>query len=512
MNRRIEMVQVKQLLRMRHEEKKSDYKVAKLLGISKNTVKEYYRTFVKSGLPYEEVLELEESDLRDLFGGKGKAENRRQDDLLAELPGIEKELSRPHVDKRVVWLEYRAKYCNGYGYTQFCHYIRQAHKASEASMHLEHKSGEKLFVDFTGSKLYITDRVSGEKKPAEVFAAILPCSQLTYAEAVRSQQVADFIGVTGNALKYMGGVPEFIVPDNLKSAVTKAHRYEAEINRNFSRFGEHYQTAILPARSGHPKDKAYVEGVVKIIYRRIFAPLRDKEFYSIEELNAAIWELLEKHNSTPLTGRSESRREMFNMIEKAELKPLPSTPYEVKKFETKMVSKSSLVQLKEDKFYYSVPYKFIGETVEIIYSGTEVEVYCRHARVAYHKREYARKYSIIPAHLPEAHQHQLSWNKEQILKAAELIGSATVTYIKKFIETKSYPVEAYRSCLGIFSLGKETKYGKERLENACKRGLYYHSFSYKTIESILQKGLDKNEAAMQNYNLPEHENVRQDYY
>ena len=512
MNRRIEMVQIKQLLRMRHEEQKSDYKVGQLLGISKNTVKEYYRAFIQSGLLYEEIINLDEADLYDLFGGKGKAENKRYDELMEELPALVKELAKPHVDKRVLWFEYTARHSNGYGYTQFCYHINQAHKTGEASMHLDHKAGEKMFVDFTGSKLFIADKASGVSRELEVYVAILPCSQLTYMEAVYSQQVPEFIKATGNALKYFGGVPQSIVPDNLKSAVTKAHRYEAEINRNFAHFGEHYKTAIMPARAYHPKDKAYVEGAVKILYRRIFAPLRHKTFYSLEELNAAIFELLEIHNNKPLTGKTESRRELYNIIEKHHLRELPATRYEVKKFETKLVSKFSLVQLKEDKFYYSVPYKYIGERVEIIYSTCAVEVYFRHERIAYHKRERIKKYSIITEHLPKAHQHQLSWNEDQILTVAKTYGAETVQYIQKFIETKTHPVEAYRSCLGIFSLGKETKYGKERLNNACKRGLEYNSFSYRTIETILIKGLEKKDAAKQNYQLPTHENVRQGYH
>lgn len=512
MNRRIEMVQVKQLLRMRHEEKKSDYKVGLLLGISKNTVKVYYKTFQESGLSYEEVLLLEDNDLIDLLGSKVKEHSKRFDDLMSELPGIEKELTRKHVDRRLVWTEYRLRHPDGYGYTQFCYYIEGRKKCSEASIHLEHKAGEKMFIDFTGSKLQVVDRVSGEAKNLEVFVAILPCSQLTYIEVVRSQKEGDFIMATGNALKYFGGVPDTIVPDNLKSAVTKADRYEPEINRNFSRFGEHYNTAIIPARARHPKDKAYVEGAVKILYRRVFAPLRNKIFYNIEDLNEAVSELLEKHNDTTLTGRQESRRELFNMMEKTELKPLPDTRYSVKKFELKRVSKFYQVQLKEDKFYYSVPYKYIGENVEVIYSMTEVEVYFKQHRIAYHKRSFTKKHSIIDEHMPPAHQANISWNKEQILTLASTIGPETEMYIKKYIESKSHPVEAFKCALGIISFGKESKYGKNRLNNACKRGLRFNSLSLKTIEIILQKGLDKEEDFKQNYNLPEHENVRQNYH
>ncbi len=511
MTGRIEMIQVKQLLRMRHKEGKSDYKVGKMLGISKNTVKSYYVSFLESCIDYEEVSKLNNDDLYDLFGSKDRQKNKRREDLEREIPNFKLELQKRHVDKTVLFLEYKAKYPDGYNYTQFCHYMKQGEKASEASLLLDHKSGEKMFVDFTGSKLYVTEKGTGKRSETEVFVAILPCSQMTYVEAVRSQKLEDFLNVTVNSLKYFGGSPEAIIPDNLRSAVTKADRYEPEKNRNYKILGEHYNTTIFPTRPNHPKDKAYVEGVVKIIYKRIFAPLRNRIFYSIEELNQAVFDLLEKHNDTLLSGRKETRRELFESVEKPLLKPLPANDYIMKKFETKKVNKFYEIQLGEDKFYYSVPYQYIGETVEIIYSKSEVEVFFKHKRIAWHKREYKKVRTINPEHLPAAHKAYVSWNKESILALADQIGESTSEYCKQIIESKNYPFEGHRACLGILSLGKESSYGKERLNNACLRGLLFKSFSLKTIKSILKKNLDKKGKPEQNYELPTHENVRRDY-
>ncbi len=505
------MVMIKQLLWMRHEEGKSDYKIGKILGISKNTVKAYYDAFCESGLVYEEVSKLDEEEVYELFCAPKKEWNNRHEKLMSLLPDILNELKRPGVDRHVLWVEYREQYPDGYGYSQFCYYLSGAKKPSEASLLLDHKAGETMFVDFTGKKMYILDRKTGKKKAGEVFVAILPCSQITYVEVVNSQRLADFIDVTGNALHFFGGVPVAIIPDNLKSAITKPDRYEAEKNRNYVRFGEHYKTTIFPARPNTPKDKAYVEGVVKIIYRRIFAPLRNREFYSFEELNQAIRELLEKHNNTQLTGRSESRRELFEHIEKPYLKPLPDTNYEIKKFETKRVNKFYIIQLHEDKRWYSIPYQYIGEKVEIIYSNKSVEIFCKNKRIAWHKRQYEKDYVILKEHMPPQHQAYHSWNKETILESAAKIGPETATYCEHLLNSKKYLMEGLRSCLGILALSKESAYGAERVNNACKRGLQFQSYSLTVIRSILQKGLEDHAEPEKDYSLPQHDNIRSDF-
>ncbi len=505
------MVMIKQLLWMRHEEGKSDYKIGKILGISKNTVKAYYDAFCESGLVYEEVSKLEEEEVYELFCAPKKERNNRHEKLISLLPDILNELKKPGVDRRVLWVEYRAQYPDGYGYSQFCHHLSESEKSSEASLLLDHKAGEAMFVDFAGKKMFISDRKTGKKIPAEIFVAILPCSQITYVEAVNSQQLADFIDATGNALHYFGGTPVAIIPDNLKSAVTKPDRYEAEKNRNYVRFGEHYKTTIFPARPNKPKDKAYVEGVVKIIYRRIFVPLRNREFYSFEELNQAIRELLEKHNNTQLTGRSESRRELFEQIEKPYLRPLPDARYEVRKFETKKVDKFYIIQLREDKRWYSVPYQYIGEKVEVIYSNKSVEIFCKNKRIAWHKRQHEKNYVILKEHMPPQHRAYRSWDKEKILADASKIGTETATYCEQLMNSKSYFLEGIRSCLGILVLSKDSAYGAERLNKACQRGIQFQSYSLTVIRSILQKGLENHTEPENKYSLPQHDNIRSDF-
>ena len=318
---------------------------------------------------------------------------------------------------------------------------------------------------------------------------------------------------TANALEYFGGVPRAIIQDNMKSEEKKADRYEADKNRNYLRFSEHYQTTLFPARPNKPKDKAYVEGVVKIIYRRIYAPLRNRSFFSLEELNQAIREMLEKHNDTVLTGHKESRRERFNLMEKEHLGALPDSRYEIMRFETKKVNKFYQIQLQEDKRSYSVPYQYIGSKVEVMYNARYVEVFCKHKRIAWHKGEYDKTIIIDKRHLAPAHRAYQSWNRESILEKAAQIGPETVKYFTELIESKSYPMEAYRICLGIVALSKPGAYGSYRVNHACRRAASYRVYSLKTVESILKKGLDKTVEPQKDYALPTHENIRTtDYY
>ena len=272
-------------------------------------------------------------------------------------------------------------------------------------MHFDHKAGDKLFVDFAGKRLSLVDEVTGEVKPVEFFVAVLGCSQLTYAQAVLSQRKEDFITALQNALYYLGGVPQAIVPDNLKAAVTQADRYEPRINETLSDFALHYQTTILPARSGKPRDKTLVEGAVNILYRRVYAPLRNRVFYRLDDLNAAFRELIDAHNRMQLQGRAHSRRLLFEEREQAHLMSLPATSYHIKHYIGARVQKNGQVLLAPDKHYYSVPYRYIGQRVRLIYTQSSVEVYHQHQRVAVHQRLQGHyHYSTIREHLPSTHQ------------------------------------------------------------------------------------------------------------
>lgn len=505
-------MQVRKLLQLRSEEGRSDRSVAKMLEISKNTVKVYYQAFVKSELPLAEVLLLDDGDLEDLFTPGDPPESERQRVLLGEVPYIERELGKRGVDKKRLWIEYRERYPDGYGYTQFCHHLKQALHTVESSVHLQHKAGDQLFVDFAGGKLPVTDRETGTVWKAEVLVTILPYSGLSYAEALHNQKAASFLRGVENALVYIGGAPALIVPDNLKSAVTKAHRYEPKLNRAFDDFCGHYGTAAHPARAAAPCDKAHVENMVKIVYKRVYALLRNETFFDLETLNRRIRELMDALNTAPLTGRKESRQDLFDAGEKALLRPLPATCYEIRQYEAKKVSKFCFIQASDDKNYYSVPYIYIGKTVEVIFTDRHLEVIHNHHRIAYHVRT-AQRYQVIAAHLPPGHQPEvMEWSEERILAKGAAIGEGTAAYLKALIASRPHPHIAFRACLGILALGKESRYGAVRLNNACTRAAGFRSYGFHCIESILKKGLKAPTAPPAYYTLPPHQNIRANYY
>lgn len=506
------MLQVKQIIRL-HSEGKSYRDISKSLGNSRKVVTKYILLFESTGLSYDEIKDYSEAEFFRLLSEREKPNENRLSILHELFPQIEHELKEPGVTKQGLWSEYKAEHPGGYNYTQFCLYFNKWLKSSEATMHFEHKSGDKMYVDFAGHKMKVTDRATGEVHELEVFVAILGASRLTYVEAVPSQKIKDFIKVVENALHYFGGVPAAIVPDNLKSAVTKADRYEPELNHTFAGFGLHYGTAILPARSRKPRDKSLVEGAVKIAYSRIYAPLRKRTFTSVKELNEAIWEELEKHNDTKFQGKDYSRRELFCQIERQALSQLPAMRYEIKETASATVYKNSYIWLGCDRHYYSVPFRYIGKKVRVECSASSVEIYDGYERIAYHKREYRQYgYTTIPEHLPSAHRFVSDWSPEKFLGWASTVGQETEKVIGKVLESKQHPEQAYKSCAGILSFGK--KVGYERLNKACRRADEFKSYSYRTIKNILNGNLDNmyKEAEIQ-HQLPMHENVRgPEYY
>lgn len=314
-------------------------------------------------------------------------------------------------------------------------------------MHLDHKAGDKLYIDFAGKKLQLLDKDSGEMTAVEVFVAVLGASQLTYVEAVMSQQKEDLIKACENALHYFGGVPSAIVPDNLKAAVLRSNRYEPTLNEAFADFADHYQTAVLPARAYRPRDKALVEGAIKIIYARIYAPLGKHTYHSLEELNTAIRKELEGHNNQPLKGRHYSRRLQFEEIERGTLAPLPVCRYELKKQHYATVMKNGHVCLGADRHYYSVPYRLIGRKVKMLYSGNRVEIFYHYERIALHKRDKAPYgYTTDKNHLASTHRFMTEWTPERFLQWAGSIHEDVRLYILRILERKQHLEQAYRSC------------------------------------------------------------------
>jgi transposase len=458
---------------------------------------------------------MDDHELDSLFGeGVLPEPPERYKHLHSLFPEIEKKLKKKGVTRHQVWTEYIKRYPLGYRLSQFKHHYNKWLKYSKPTMHIEHKAGDKLYIDFAGQKLHIVDKATGELRPVEVFVAILGASQLTYVEAIESQKKEDLIQCCINSLEYFQGVPCAIVPDNLKSAVTKSDRYEPTLNVAFENFAHYYSTAILPARAYKPKDKSLVEGAVKISYRRIYARLHGLVFHSLKELNEAIWEALEVHNNTKLTARPYSRRQLFEEVERSELQPLPKKRYEFKKHQVATVSMTGHVCLNEDKHYYSVPYVHIGKKIKILYCKSEIEVYHRYVLIATHQRDKAPyKYSTVTDHMASAHKYLTEWNPERFISWASKIDESVREFIVKVLESKAHPEQAYKTCQGV--LNYERRVGRERLISACKRAMYYENYNYRIIKNILEKRLDLlyEEVKEPSSGIPKHENIRgEDYY
>jgi transposase len=460
--------------------------IARELHLSKNTVKSYLTKADETTKP---------------------PPSARRDILIDFFPYCKIELGRKGVTRQILWGEYRSKHPNGYSYTQFCEHLSKWLDNKDVSLHIEQQAGDRLYIDFAGSKLSIVDTETGEIKEVEVFVAVLGFSGKTFVRACESQRKEDFLTCIVHALDYLGGVPNVLVPDNLKTGIDKANRYEADINRDLLDLGNHYGMAILPARSRKPRDKAWVERMVQITYTRIYAPMRNQVFTSLEKLNEAILELLKAHNNLPFQRREESRNELFETSERSFLHALPQDPWELKEYLQVKVMKNCYVQLHKDRHYYSVPYPYIGNRVKIVYTSRHVGIYLGTERIAYHLRDYRpHKYTEIKEHLPSSHQFVSEWNPTKFIDWAGRVHPDVKTYIVNVLENKSYPEQTYRSCVGILSF--EKKAGRERLVAACQRASEYGVYNYKVIEQIINNKLDRLEKQTENRPMPNHNNIR----
>ena len=483
--------------------------ISRYTGVSRNTIKAYIKLIDTGSLSCKQLLEMEDHELESVFFHNPDTD-QRYCRLLQQMPYFLSELNRVGVNRWVLWEEYIQKVGDGYQYSQFCYHLQQYLKSEHATLHIPQKPGDKLYIDYTGKKLKWVDTKTGEVHEVEVFVAILGHSQLTYVEAVPSQKQGDFLSALDNALQYLGGVPRAIVPDNLKSAVIKADRYEPTLNSALSDLANHYQTTILPARSRKPRDKSWVENIVRTVYSRVFAPLRNDTFHSLAELNRAIWQQLEKHNQKPFQGEDFSRSQRFEEQEKQVLEPLPTERFQMKQYRDQRVRKNCHIYINEDKHYYSVPYRCIGKNVKVITTQQHVSVYHNRERVALHKRNFkAYGYSTTKDHLPSQHQFVADWSPQKFLQWSAGIDPAVHDFIKQVLDSKAYPEQAYQSCIGILSYQK--KVGKDRLIAACTRAAHYQAYNYTMIKRILAKGLETQlptDDKQLKTDLPDHENIR----
>jgi len=507
-NKKTDMNKIRKALKL-HCNGKSKLFISDYLSLSRNTVKKYISLFEALEMSLEGLNEKTDSELEHLFSQSSTPLIApRLEKLYAYFPKMERDLKKVGVTIQHLWEVYYAANPDGFKSSQFRHHFKNWSNRVNPVMHMNHKSGDKMYIDYAGKKLSIIDKQTGEIKEVEFFVAILGASQYTYAEASMSQQKEDFLNSIENALHFYGGVPAAIVPDNLKSAVIKSSRFEPTINESLIDFAEHYQTTILPARAYKPRDKSLVEGAVKILYRRIYVHLREMKFFSLEELNEQIWILLDSHNQRKLTARPYSRLELFKEDEEKELSPLAQERYQIKYQSFATVMQNGHVFLSQDKAYYSVPYQYLRKKVKLLYTKSSVEIYYKYNRIATHIRNYKPYvYTTNNEHLASTHQFVTDMDASQFLDWANKIDPSVGEFILKVLDSKNHPEQAYKSCLGILSF--EKKIGKERLINACKRALDYRIYSYKVIQNILENKLDQiSDESEVEKELPKHDNIR----
>ncbi len=510
-NKITEMSKIRQAIKL-HCKGESKMFISKYLNISRNTVKKYLSLFQLYGLNLETLNTKTDAELDVLFSGTSiEYIPAKTQELYDFFPQMQKALKKPYVTKMQLWQEYIKLHPEGYKRSQFCELYNRWSKRSSGVMHMDHKAGDKMFVDYSGDKPQIIDPLTGEIQKVEFFVAILGASQYTYAECSRTQQTQDFVNSVQNALHFYGGVPRAIVPDNLKSAVIKSSKYEPTINKTLENMAEHYETTILPARAYRPRDKALVENAVKLLYRSIYARLSKETFFSLEEINNRVEELLVEHNARKLSSRPYSRQELFDQIEMEERYALPVNRFEIKYQTTCTVMQNGHILFSPDKHYYSVPYQYIKRKVSVLFTSTSLEIYSKYTRIASYPRDMKQyQYTTNQEHLASTHRFVAEWDAARFVSWGHSLDADVGKYIAKVIETRAHPEQAYKTCMGILSF--EKKVGKERLIKACKRALHVESYSYKIIQNILEQNLDTIEQTQQEPELPTHNNIRGKQY
>lgn len=509
---RTSMKKIREIIRLKSTTSLSDREISRALQVARPVVAKYWKQFSESGLRFEQIDELPDSVLVSRLKRPNVGANQRYLALCTLFPYFVVELRKTGVTLQLLWEEYKHEHPAGFQYSQFCHHFLQWRNASEVRMHIPHKAGAKMFVDYTGKKLCYTERKSGKEVPVETFVAVLGASGLTYAEASASQQKEDWIRSNERAFRYFGGSTDAIVPDNLRSAVTRADPYEPDLNPEYAEFAEHYHSVVIPARVRKARDKALAENAVRLLYERIYARLRNRTFYSLEELNEAIWELLEAHNNRPFQRLKFSRRELFEQSERSALHPLPAEQFPRKSTHWATVAFNYHVELREDRHYYSVPHYLYRKEpktkVKLVYDERIVAIYYDHVRIAQHRRDRSPNgYTTIPAHMPERHRAYGDWSPERLERWAEAIGEEVLTVIRNVLASRRHPEQAYRVCMGILSLAKQ--HGNRRLNAVCAKANEYGTTSLKRIRAMIDLAEEEDLQQRQLFrHLPDHENIR----
>jgi transposase len=501
----LSMRKIREVLRLRLSCNMGFREIARSCSISHTTVGQYLSRAEESGLTYEEIEKMDDGKLVVLLK-KNSVSKDKESRPQPDWSWVHQELKKKGVTLQLLWEEYKEIHPDGYQISQFYeHYNRWKNKL-DVTLRQTHKAGEKMFIDYAGQIVPVIDRSTGQIREAQLFVAVLGASNYTYAESTWGQGISDWIGCHVRAFEYFGGVARIIVPDNLKSGVTKPCRYEPDINPTYNDLAVHYGTVIIPARVRKPKDKAKVEVGVQIAERWILAALRNWTFFSLTELNKAIVELLEKLNHRPFKKLEGSRRSWFETMERSALLALPGSPYVFAEWKKARVNIDYHVEL--NRHYYSVPYTLVQEEVEVRYTNKTVEIFYRQKRVASHMRDdRPGKHTTLEEHMPKSHQKYLQWTPSRIIRWAATVGESTAKVVETIMNSRRHPEQGYRSCMGIMRLGKQ--YSNERLEAACGRALVLGTYGYKSIRSILEKRLDQQPLSHPKPYPPiDHKNIR----
>lgn len=514
------MRRIREVLRLRHEHARSHREISAATGLSKGSVGEYLRRARDHDVTWEVARELSDHELEArLFKTPGR--NVPVDRVPIDLDWVHREMKRKGVTLQLLWVEYRdaARHDEQdrrpYQYSQFCERYRSFRERVDVVMRQEHRAGEKCFVDYSGTKPTIVDRKTGEVHEVELFVSVLGASSFTFAEATRTQQRDDFIASVSRSYEYFGGVPEITVPDQLRSAVAGPDRIDPEINPTFAEFAAHYGTAVIPARPRKPKDKAKVESGVLLAQRWILARLRNITFFSLEDLNVAIAELLEQLNDAPFQKLEGTRRSVYEAVDKPALRPLPPRRFEPSTWKKATVHIDHHVQF--DGRYYSAPHPLVGAKLWVRATVSSVELVLDGKRVASHRRSYAPKgtYVTTQAHRPKSHRQYGAWPPHRIVAWATELGPSAGALVEAIMKNRPHPEQGYRSCLALIRDAK--RYPVDRIEAACARALAINAPTRRSVLAILKNGLDKVPLdAEPDAQLPlpiAHENVRGgDYY
>lgn len=501
------MRRVRDVLRLKHEAGASDRRIATIVGLARSTVHDYLSRASALGLSWPLPAELSDAVLEArLFADRGSHPGRRRH-AEPEWAVIHGELKRPGVTLMLLWVEYREREPDGYAYSRFCELYAAWRLKLSPTMRQSHVAGDKLFVDYAGQTVDIVDPKTGDVHEAQLFVAVLGASSYTYAEATWTQTLPDWIGAHVRAFAFLGAVPKLIVPDNPKTAVLRACFYEPELQATYREMASHYGVALLPARPYRPRDKAKVEAGVLVAERWILARLRNRRFFSLAEINAAIVELLAWINARVNRRLRLSRRDLFDKLERSAMRPLPVEPYVFAQWRHARVGLDYHVEL--DGHFYSVPSRLLREPVEARMTRETIEIFHKSTRIAAHLRSFSRgRHTTIPEHMPSAHRRYADWTPERLHRDAGAVGIRCAELVDAILRIKPHPEQGFRAAIGILRLARV--YGRERLDAACARALAIDGLSYRSVSSILKNGLDRGKAPEASADAPTlfHPNLR----